>query len=144
VIALDTNVLVYAHRREGRDHARALAVVRGLAEGEEPWGVPWPCAYEFYSVVTNIRIWRDAASTPAQAWHQVEQWLRAPGARLLGETDGFVEILAGLVGRRGVRGPVIHDVRIAAICLAHGVQELLTRDRDFAIVPELSTRDPLR
>ena len=33
--------------------------------------------------------------------------------------------------------------RIAAICIAHGVEELLTRDRDFSLFPELRTRNPI-
>ena len=37
----------------------------------------------------------------------------------------------------------VHDARIAAICVAHGVEELYTRDRDFSIFPELRTRDPI-
>ena len=41
-----------------------------------------------------------------------------------------------------MRGPVVHDARVAAICVAHGVDELLSRDRDFALFPELKTRSP--
>ena len=34
------------------------------------------------------------------------------------------------------RVPVVHDARIAAICVAHGVKTLLARDRDFSLFPE--------
>ena len=37
MIAVDTNVVVYAHREESPHHDRALQAVRGLAEGEVPW-----------------------------------------------------------------------------------------------------------
>ena len=53
MIAVDTNILVYAHRRESRSHQEAAAVVRSLAEGDSVWAIPWPCCYEFLSVVTN-------------------------------------------------------------------------------------------
>ncbi len=56
MLAVDTNILVYAHRREVAEHAAAAEVVRELAEGSQPWAVPWPCVYEFFSVVTNPRI----------------------------------------------------------------------------------------
>ena len=59
------------------------------------------------------------------------------------ETEDFVELLADLVQRPRVRGPIVHDARVAAICLAHGVEELLTRYRDFALFRELRTRDPI-
>ena len=142
MIALDTNVLVYAHRREAREHAAARDLVRRLAEGERPWAIPWPCVYEFFGVVTNARIWKDAASTPDEAWAQIDAWLAAPSVRLLSEPDGFGDVLARFVRRPCVRGPVVHDARVTALCVAHGVERLLTRDRDFALFPELATRDP--
>jgi toxin-antitoxin system PIN domain toxin len=143
LIAVDTNLLVYAHRREAREHDAAFALLRQLAESGTPWAIPWPCVYEFFGVVTNVRIWKDVASTPEQAWLQLEAWFAAPGLQLLGETAGFPELLAGFARRARVRGPIIHDARVAAICVGHGVTKLLTRDRDFSLFPELITEDPL-
>jgi toxin-antitoxin system PIN domain toxin len=142
VLAVDTNVLVYAHRREAAEHAVAAALVRELAEGDQPWAIPWPCVYEFFSVVTSVRIWKAAASTPEQAWVQLAAWCGAPGVRLLAEPDDFVAQLGPFVRRARVRGPVVHDARVAAICVAHGVEKLLTRDRDFSLFPELPTENP--
>ncbi len=142
MIAVDTNLLVYAHRRDSDLHEAAYAVLRDLAEGDRVWAIPWPCCYEFLSVVTNHRIWKGAATQPERAWRQLEAWTASPCNRLLGETDDFFEILGGLVQRPQVRGAIVHDARIAAICLAHGTEALLTRDRDFALFPELTTRDP--
>jgi toxin-antitoxin system PIN domain toxin len=142
MIAVDTNVLVYAHRRETRENEAASACIRDLAQGRTPWAIPWPCLYEFISVVTNRRIWKDAASTPAQAWAQVEAWLASPSLRLLCEVDGFADVLRDLACRPRVIGPVIHDARIAALCTAHGVERLLSRDRDFALFPELPVENP--
>ncbi len=141
--AIDTNILVYAHRREAAEHAAAIEVVRSLAEGAEPWAVPWPCLYEFFSMVTNPKIWREAASTPSRAWAQVEAWLGSPSLRLLGETPEFGRLLARFLDRPRVRGGVVHDARVAALCVAHGIEELLTRDRDFSLFEELRTRNPL-
>jgi toxin-antitoxin system PIN domain toxin len=141
--AVDTNLLVYAHRRESRHHEPAVEVLRTLAEGGERWAIPWPCLYEFASVVTSPRIWKDAASRPDQAWRQIAAWTGSPGLSLLGETEDFVETLAGFLQKPRVRGPIVHDARIAAICVAHGVRELLTVDRDFSLFPELPTRNPL-
>jgi uncharacterized protein len=142
VIALDTNVLVYAHRREAQEHERAFELVRSLAEGSHAWAIPWPCVYEFFSVVTNPRIWNRSATAPEAAWLQLEAWFDAPGLRLLAETAGFREVLAEFARRSRVRGPAIHDARIAALCVSHGVETLFTRDRDFALFPELSRSDP--
>ncbi len=143
MIAVDTNILVYAHRRESRYHEEAAAVLRSLAEGESPWAIPWPCCYEFLSVVTKRKIWRDAATTPERGWQQLSAWAESPSARLIGETDDFFSVLGQFVQRPRVVGGVIHDARIAAICAAHGVDALLTKDRDFSLFPELPTRDPI-
>ena len=40
MIAVDTNLLVYAHRRESRHHEEASALLRGLAEGSGAWAIP--------------------------------------------------------------------------------------------------------
>lgn len=142
--AVDANLLVYAHRRESALHRAAGQVLRPLAEGRRPWAIPWPCCYEFLSIATNRRIWKDAATTPEQAWRQLRAWTDSPSCRLIGETDGFLEVFGQLVQRPKVRGPVVHDARVAAICLAHGADVLLTRDRDFRLFPELRVRDPLK
>lgn len=142
MLAVDTNVLVYAHRREVTEHAVAVGEIRKLAEGSEAWAIPWPCIYEFFSVVTNARIWKDSASTAQQASAQLGAWCASPSLVLIGETEGFLAGLEPLLTRPRVRGPVVHDARVAAICLAHGIEALLTRDRDFSLFPELETRDP--
>lgn len=142
MIAVDTNVLVYAHRREAKEHPAAKRTLAKLASGSDEWAIPWPCVYEFYSVVTNRRIWNDSASTQQQAWAQVEAWLGSPSLRLLSETRDFAQVFSDLVLRSRVVGAVVHDARVAALCLAHGVEGLLTRDRDFALFPELLTIDP--
>lgn len=142
MIAVDTNILVYAHRRESRHHSDARALLRELAEGRSEWAIPWPCLYEFHSVVTNPRIWKEAATTPPAAWSQVEAWASSPTSSLLGETDGFLAILSPLIQRPRVRGALVHDARVAAICIANGIEVLLTRDRDFGLFPELVTKDP--
>ncbi len=63
--------------------------------------------------------------------------------RLIGETEEFLEMLVSFVRRSRVMGGVVHDARIAALCVAHGAEALLTRDRDFSLFPELKTRDPI-
>jgi len=142
VIAVDTNVLVYAHRREAQENAAAVARLELLSASRDPWAIPWPCLYEFFSVVTNPKIWKATAATPDQAWAQIDAWAAAPSVRLLSETVDFTQVLERLVRRRRVRGPIVHDARVAALCLAHGVETLLSRDRDFSLFPELEIEDP--
>ena len=142
MLAVDTNVLVYAHRREAAEHAKAKETLRSLVEGDEPWAIPWPCLYEFFSVVTNPRIWKDSATSSTQALDQIDAWVASPSLHLIGETGDFFDVLAPLLRLPKVRGGVVHDARIAAICIAHSVDALLTRDRDFSLFEGLALRNP--
>ena len=55
----------------------------------------------------------------------------------------FWPALADLLADGKIVGPSVHDARIAALCLAHGVRELWTADRDFSRYPALRTINPL-
>lgn len=142
MIALDSNILVYSHRRDSEGHAIARSQMERLASDRQPWAIPYPCVHEFIRNVTDHRIYGDPTSLD-RAFEQVVAWLDAPTARLIGEGSHHLDLL-GAVAREGrVRGAAIHDARIAAICLEHGVRELWTADRDFSRFPSLKTRNPL-
>ena len=86
MIAVDTNLLVYAHREDSPFHQRAAACVAGLAEDRATWAIPWPCLHEFFAIVTHPRIY--APPTPPQrALDQVDAWLESPSLLLLAETE---------------------------------------------------------
>jgi len=72
VIALDTNILVYAHRAESPFHEPARRSVAGLANGASPWAIPWPCLHEFLAVVTHPRIYAPPTPLP-RALEQMPQ-----------------------------------------------------------------------
>jgi predicted nucleic acid-binding protein len=62
---------------------------------------------------------------------------------LLGEAEGYWAKLSEVLARGRVAGPLVHDGRIAALCMLHGVRELWTADRDFSRFPGLVTKNPL-
>jgi toxin-antitoxin system PIN domain toxin len=142
VIALDTNLLVYAHRADAPFHAAALTVIKDIAEGSRPWAIPWPCLHEFLAKVTHPRIFR-APTDLELAFRQVAEWLRSPSARTIGEGEEYMETFAHVLLESKVTGAKVHDARIAAICLTNGVDELLSADRDFSRFARLRVRNPL-
>ena len=79
----------------------------------------------------------------AGALDQVEAWLESPSLVLLTETEGYWPELRNLLEQGRIAGAQVHDARVAAICLAHGVRELWTVDRDFGRFPTLTIRNPL-
>ncbi len=143
MIAVDTNILVYAHRRDSPFHASAAAAMRELAESPAPWGLPWPAIHEFYSVATHSRIY-DPPSSPAEAISQIAAWLESPSVTPLSEGETYWPVLTQLLTTAKVTGPLVHDARIAALCLSQGVRELWTADRDFSRFPRLKVTNPLR
>jgi len=143
LIATDTNILVYAHRADSQWHDRAKSRIEDLAHGRISWGLPWPCIHEFLAVATHPRIY-EPPSTLSQAVDQVGAWLESPAAVLLGETGEHWQVLTKLLQEGRVTGSLVHDARVAAICIAHGVTELWTADRDFSRFPGLTVRNPLQ
>ncbi len=142
MIALDTNLLVYAHRADVDVHAAARAVLEQAAAQPGGWAIPWPCAHEFLSVVTGPAFGR--SRTPVEvAFEALRAWLSHPRCHAIGETPRHLGILHGLAARAPISGGAIHDARIAAICLDHGIDALWTCDRDFSRFPDLRTRNPL-
>lgn len=142
MIALDTNLLVYAHRPEMPFHAAAQTLVLALANGSQRWGIPWPCVHEFLGVVTNPRIFREP--TPIGVGLDSVIALQASDTlELLSEGDGYFDVLGLLARPARIQGAVVHDARIAAICRFHGVRELWSADRDFTRFPQLKVRNPL-
>ncbi len=140
--AVDTNLLVYAHRSDAAFHTQAREFIRSLAEGGEPWAIPWPCVHEFLAVVTNPKIWK-RPSPPEIALAAVAAWRSAPKLFLLAEDDQYWQVLDSLVRASKVVGAKVHDARIAALALHHRVDTLFTADRDFSRFSGLRAKNPL-
>jgi len=142
MIAVDTNILVYAHREDSPWHSQALRLLVGLAEGSARWAIPWPCVHEFLAIVTHPRIYRPP--TPlAVAVEAVRAWLASPMLVCLGEADNHLDRLATVATKAKAVGPMIHDARIISICLSHGVRELWSGDRDFSRFQGIKIVNPL-
>jgi toxin-antitoxin system PIN domain toxin len=142
MIAVDTNILVYSVREDSPWHKAALNCLRLLAEGPSPWAMPWPCIHEFIAIVTHPRIYKPP--TPLRdALLQVDYWMESPGLRLLNESKDYWAQLKDVLTTIKAAGPIVHDARVQAICLAHGVREIWTADRDFSRFKNIHAKNPL-
>ena len=142
MIAVDSNIRVFAHRRDSPWYSAAFEQVRILAEGATPWALPWPCIYEYFGVVTHARIYTPPSSV-AEALAQIDVWLDSPSCVLLSEASEYWTTLRRILAGGHIRGGQVHDAKIAALCVLHGVTELWSADRDFSRFPSLKTRNPL-
>lgn len=138
MIAVDTNILVYAEIPTSPFHRVAREWVVRLTAESEPWAIPWPCIYEFLRVITHPR----TAHNPLpleMALDDVKTILQTPSLRLLSETTRHAEVMDRLLRESRVGSNAVFDARIAALCIEHGVDEILTADRDFTRFPLKAT-----
>lgn len=142
MIAVDTNILIYARRAELGPHAKAKALLLELAEGDQPWALAWPCIYEFVRVVTHPRVF-DPPTPLDRALEDLESLLQSPRLVLLGEGPTHATYMRQMLSAGRARGNLVHDAHIAALALEHGVREIWTADRDFSRFAPLKVRNPL-
>jgi len=142
MIAIDTNLWVYAHRKDMNQHLASRDVVTDALKGSEQVMLCWPVVHEFLSVVTNRKIFKEP--TPMKlAVQQIRGWLASPVVITLQETPNHLPTLAAIALQADVVGSQIHDARIAAICVEHGVRELWTADRGYEKFEGIRVRNPL-
>ncbi len=139
--AVDTGVLVCAHRAELPQHRAARAVLEELITSGRPWALPWPCVYEFLRVVTHPKVLRPPTPTWI-AWENMLALMAASGAVLLAPTERHPEVLARLMGDQTLKGNDLLDARIAALVIEHGARALITADRRFRRFDGITIENP--
>jgi hypothetical protein len=143
MIAVETSLLVLAHRSDAPGHEVAADVLRRVAEGPAPWALPWMCVHEFLAIVTNPAIF--AQPTPVEvAMAQVDAWLSSPMVIPLSEGPAHGTALRAAVEER-LGSPLwqLRERRLAAICAQHGVRELWSTDEALSAATGVAVRDPL-
>ena len=141
MIAIDTNVLVYAHRQRTPQHRRARKAIERAAAHPRGWGFSAAVLPEFWSVVTHPAS-EGRPSTPTEAARFVRA-LTDAGALVWLPGPGFGERLLQSAEALAVSGPRIFDLQIALTSFEGGATELWTHDAAFVSVPGLRVIDPL-
>ncbi len=139
--AVDTNLLVYAHRAGCVEHATAREAIEHAAGEVDGWCIPLPCLFEFWSVVTHPSC-AGGPSSPSVARRFIDSLVVTGRAHLLQPGVNFAERCLRAAEHLGVTGPRVFDLQIGLLCLEAGVTELLTHDTGFVALPGLRLRDP--
>lgn len=130
MIAVDSNVLVYAHFEDFDLHEAARETIIKLAEGSSPWAIPVFCLSEFVRVSTHHRILTKPFST-SEACSAVEALLESPSLLVLLPGPEFTDLFLEATREVGAKANLVFDAQIAALLRESGVDSLLTEDRDF-------------
>jgi toxin-antitoxin system PIN domain toxin len=142
VIAVDTNILVYALQPGVAQHREALRRLEALATGRSPWAIPYPCVAQFLRVVTH-RAFRPVIPA-AEVWHNMDALLASPTVQLLTPTRQHLPMLRDVINESGAVGDMVYDAQIVTLCLEYGVREILTGDRGFRRFTGIKVTDPFR
>ncbi|MBI2468412.1 MAG: PIN domain-containing protein [Candidatus Rokubacteria bacterium] len=142
MIAVDTNLLIYAHRAGLPEHRTARLALERAASMPDGWGISHTSVAEFWSIVTHPAS-AGRASSGAEAAAFLSSLVDEGGAQVWLPPPGFPERLVRLAAGLNVQGPRIFDLQIALTAFEHGAREMWTHDRHFVSVPGLWVRDPL-
>ncbi len=139
MIAVDTNILIYSHRGETELHGPAASRITALAQGVERWALPIFCVTEFMRVVTHRRVF-NPPSTVAQATAFIQGIVAAPSCELVRPGPEFLDHFIAAALQGNAHGNLMFDAQIAALCGEHGIDTILTNDRDFARFQSVQAR----
>jgi len=144
VLAVDTNVLLYAANSTSQFHASCREWLDRQRRQPGGWYITWPIAYEFLRVSTHPRILPRPWTVPA-AWGFITGLLTSPGLDVLIPTPRHADV-AGEVFKelRHLAGNILHHTHTAILMREHGIKQICTRDTDFHRFPFLQVIDPLR
>ena len=138
---VDANILLYAVDEESPFHDAARDWLEDVLNGTRRVGIPWASLTAFVRIATHPRALRDPIA-PGEAWATVEDWLDAPATWVPTPGRGHREILGRLVRDLDLRGNLVADAVLAALCIEHGLT-MVSADSDFARFHELAWLDPV-
>ena len=142
MIAVDTNLLVYAHRAAVPEHRSAQSALEQASRDERGWGVAVSCLAEFWSLVTHPKA-AGRPSTPAEAGDFLHALVHDGRLQLWSPGPGFGPRLLQMATELSISGTRIFDLQIALTAFDNGAVEIWSHDRRFASFPGLAVHDPL-
>jgi toxin-antitoxin system PIN domain toxin len=137
---LDANILLYAVDESSRHHDRARDWLETALNGDRRVGLPWQSLMAFVRIATHPRA-LSSPLTAEQAWAFVADWLDAPAAWVPLPGRDHRTILGRLLVDLDLRGALVSDAVLAALCAEHGVP-IVSADSDFARFPGLIRLNP--
>lgn len=139
---IDANILLYAVDERSPFHSSAREWLEAALNGSRRVGIPWVSLMAFIRIATHSRA-MDEPLDPLAAWGMVEAWLDADPVWIPQPGAGHRAILGRLITELHLRGNLVSDAVLAALCLEHGL-EMVSADSDFARFDGIIWTNPLR
>jgi len=140
-LLLDANILLYAVDETSPFHGVARSWLESALNGSQRVGIPWQSVWAFLRIATNPRALAEPL-TPSEGWEMVEAWLVAPAAWVPQPGMRHQELLGGLLVSGDLRGSLVADAVLAAMCMEHGLS-IVSADSDFARFPDVRWINPV-
>ncbi|HUF84618.1 MAG TPA: type II toxin-antitoxin system VapC family toxin [Acidimicrobiia bacterium] len=138
---VDANILLYAVDTESPFHDEARDWLEAALNGSRRVAIPWVSTSAFLRIATNPRAMREPLA-PADALTIVESWLDADPVWSPAPGRGHREILRRLLVELDLRGPLVADASLAALCIEHGLA-IVSADSDFARFTDIEWINPV-
>ena len=144
MLAVDTNVLVYAADVDSKFHTPCRNWLERPRARPDTWYTTWGILYEFLRVTTHPRVMRRPWSAPA-AREFVTALLASPGLAILIPTQRHADVAGEVILELPhLAGNLLHDAHTAILMREQGIRQICTRDSDFHQFAFLEVIDPLR
>ncbi len=140
---LDVNILVYASDETSRYSEQARAVVTDFAAGPSLATLLGPVVVGYLRLATHPRI-SERPLTYRTAAGNIDRLLARPHIRLAGDTPKLWSALRSVADPVEPRGNLIADAYLVALMRAHGIETMVTHDRDFRLFDGIRIVDPFR
>lgn len=138
---LDTSILLRWINSSDPQHQLIVAGLTRLGDAGETIWIAQQNVVVFWSVATRSVYVNGLGLAPADAEHAAGRIEAA--FPMLDKTPGLYREWRCLVAACSVSGRQVHDARLAAIMLVHGVQQILTLNEvDFHRYPGIAPRHP--
>jgi uncharacterized protein len=141
-VLVDANVLLYAVDETSPFHQAARSWLEDALNGERRVGIPWSSATAFVRIATHPRALRSPLS-PSEAWAFVDDWLDAATTWIPAPGRSHRSIFGRLVRELDLRGNLVSDAALAALCIEHGLT-MVSADSDFARFGAINWVNPVR
>lgn len=137
---VDANVLLYAVNEDAVHHETARRWLDDALGGGDTVGFAWVALLAFVRLATKEGLFARPLSVEA-AMAQVEDWISAPGGRVIHPGANHSAVLTQCLTEVGRGGNLVNDAHLVALAREHRAQ-IASYDNDFSRFPGITWRTP--